>query len=208
MSAWMPIYWGDYFKDTLGFSAFQHGCYLVLIGAYWTNGGPLKDDRAELAAMCGTSSDKLARYGKRVLAKFTCKDGLLYHERIEIELLKASNRQAAAVANGRAGGIARAKLPTTIPTTTEVRIESKIMDSGLVEGGKRANRTAMSEENKLSHFHNWLAPFLGPQGWAIIGKAMDPANPDFELCMKMCREVARTNGKGWPHQWPKKRGAQ
>jgi uncharacterized protein YdaU (DUF1376 family) len=200
-AAWMPVYWGDYFKDTLGFTAFQHGCYLVLIGAYWTNGGPLKDDRAELAAICGTSSDKLARYGKRVLAKFTCKDGLLYHDRIEKELLKASNRQAAAIANGRAGGMARAKLPTPTPTKEE-KIEGKILDSGL--GGKRANKTAMSEENKLSVFHNWLAPLLGSQGWAIIGKAMEPSSPDFEVCLDICRRTARQNGKGWPHQWPKK----
>ena len=114
---WMPLYWGDYFSDTLELSTFQHGCYLLLIGAYWQRGGPLPDEPEALARICRTSCDKLARYGNPVLARFHRKDGLLHHKRIDLELLRSSKRQAVAIANGRAGGLAKGKLPHHTNTT-------------------------------------------------------------------------------------------
>lgn len=115
------MYWGDYLGGTMHFSTFQHGCYLLLIAAYWQNGGPLPADMDSLARICRTSGDKLARYGNPILAKFTRKDGLLYHQRIENEIIRSSARQAAAIANGKAGGLAKSKLTTTTTTTTEER---------------------------------------------------------------------------------------
>lgn len=99
--AWMPIYWGDYVRDTLHLNTFQHGCYLLLIAAYWIRGGPLPNDPKYLAQVCRTTQDKLARYGNPVLAMFTCEDGLLVHKRIEKELLKVSARSATARANAK-----------------------------------------------------------------------------------------------------------
>lgn len=69
--------------------------------------------------------------------------------------------------------------------------------------GKGRNGVEMTDENKLSLFHNWLAPLLGHGGWVIIEKAMDPASPEFLSALDACKRTARTNGKGWPHQWPK-----
>lgn len=127
---WMPLYWGDYFRDTLEFSTFQHGCYLLLIGAYWERRGPLPDDIQALARICRTSPDKLARWGNSVLAKFTRSDGLLRHERIENELLKSSARLAAARANGKAGGLAKSKL-ITITKERKARVRSQANGDGL-----------------------------------------------------------------------------
>ena len=100
----MPMYWADYFGDTMHLTTFQHGCYLLLIGAYWRRGGPLPNDFKYLAQICRTSCDKLARYGNPVIALFTSKDGLLVHKRLEKEILKSSNRLSSARAAGRAGG--------------------------------------------------------------------------------------------------------
>lgn len=113
--AWMPMYWGDYLGDTMHFSTFQHGCYLLLIAAYWRKGGPLLDDPESLARICRTSCDKLARYGKPVLAMFTSKDGLLISKRLEKEIVKSSARLMSARANGKAGGLAKSKLVTPTP---------------------------------------------------------------------------------------------
>lgn len=126
--AWMPMYWGDYFKHTLHFTNFQHACYLLLIGAYWCNGGPIPDDPEYLAQVCRTTLDKLSRFGKPVIAKFTSKDGLLHHERIDLEILRSSNRQAAATANGRAGGLAKSKLITVTSTKEKkYRFHGKVL---------------------------------------------------------------------------------
>lgn len=145
MSAWMPIYWGDYFKKTLHLSTFQHGCYLLLIGAYWERGKALPDDPESLARICRTSCDKLARYGNPVLAMFTRKDGLLYHERIENELFKSGNRQAAAIANGRAGGLAKFKLSTT--TTTEEKKKPDSSSDAIAPAKRLRKVTSQIPEN-------------------------------------------------------------
>ncbi len=127
------MYWGDYLGGTMHFSTFQHGCYTLLIAAYWQNGGALPADPMSLARICRTSCDKLARYGNPVLAKFTTKDGLLYHQRIDIEIYLSSHRQAVAVANGRAGGLAKSKLVTV--TYTEERKKKASAPNGAAHAG-------------------------------------------------------------------------
>ena len=61
----------------------------------------------------------------------------------------------------------------------------------------------MTPENRLSLFHNWLAPLLGQDGWTFIREAMDPTSLNYSEAVTHCRKVARQHGKGWPHQWPK-----
>jgi len=194
---WMPMYWADYLADTQHFSTFQHGAYMLLIAAYWCRGGPIPADEASVARMCRTTKDKLARYGFPVLAMFTCKDGLLHHQRIDSEILRSSERLASAKANGRAGGLAKSYLTTT--TTTKE--DSKKVISGNF-GGKKGG-LEMTPENRLSLFHNWLAPLLGPLGWKIIASAMNPQDENFQEALNFCKTTAIANGKGWPHQWPK-----
>jgi uncharacterized protein YdaU (DUF1376 family) len=201
MAAWMPLYWGDYFKDTLHLTLEQHGAYLLLIGAYWQRGRALPDDDSFFAAVTKSSTKKWKMVRPKVEGFFQISEGHWRHERIEKELLRSSERQKSAIANGRAGGLAKSKLPTTTLTTT---IESKKKDSVVLGFGKKVGNGGlpMTPENKLSLFHNWLAPLLGDQGWVIIGKAMDPSSPDFLDCVEICKRKARANGKGWPHQWP------
>jgi len=196
---WMPLYWGDYFSDTLEFSTFQHGCYLLLIGAYWTRGGPLPNDPIALARICKTSCDKLARYGNPVLARFYCDGGLLKHKRLEIELLKSSDRQAAAVANGRAGGLAKSKLPHHTNTNKEV---SNIVSFNGV-GKENGKVTVQNPNERLARFQKWLAESPGNLGWdVVIAAAHTPPTRENLVALELCKARARELGKGWPHQWP------
>ena len=87
---WMPIYWGDYAKDTGHLGAAQHGAYLLLMKHYWVTGQPLPDDDAQLWRIA--CADSLAHWRKLkpvVLAFFERRDGRLHHSRIEKELVAA-----------------------------------------------------------------------------------------------------------------------
>lgn len=90
IDTWMPIYWGDYAKDTGHLSAEQHGAYLMLIKHYWTHAEPPPADDAQLWRLACVNS--LARWRKIkdvVLAFFEERDGRLHHARVEKELASA-----------------------------------------------------------------------------------------------------------------------
>ena len=53
---WMPIYWGDYTKDTAGLSLQEHGAYIMLIKEYWNNGGPISDNKTRIYRSSGSQS--------------------------------------------------------------------------------------------------------------------------------------------------------
>lgn len=114
------MYWADYFADTTHLTTFQHGCYMLLIGAYWRRGGPLPNDDRFLAQACRTTLDKWRGRAKiSVAAMFTGEGDWLRHKRIDLEILKSSERLDSARANGRAGGLAKSKLTTITTTTTK-----------------------------------------------------------------------------------------
>jgi uncharacterized protein YdaU (DUF1376 family) len=86
VDTWMPIYWGDYAKDTGHLGAVHHGAYLMLIKHYWTHAGPLPADDNQLWRIACT--DSLAHWRKIravVLAFFEEREGRLHHGRIDAE---------------------------------------------------------------------------------------------------------------------------
>lgn len=204
-SAWMPMYWRDYFQDTLEFSTFQHGIYLLLIGAYWARGGPLPSDPQALSKIARTSCDKLARYGNPVLAKFSTKDGLLYHDRIEKELLRSSERIASASASANARWHTNAMLPISTPTEEQESKKGKILNFVVGKNGAGNGHTTIKDPaDRLARFQNTLVKAFPDlkEGWLIIGKAMDPKDPDHQSALLACQLKAKQIGKGWPRQWP------
>lgn len=92
---WMPLYIGDYLADTMHLTTEQHGAYLLLIMAYWKNGGPLPAKDQSLAATCRLSLDAWSMH-KHTLASFFDVDSdpsLWILVRAEAELEKAGNNQ-------------------------------------------------------------------------------------------------------------------
>jgi uncharacterized protein YdaU (DUF1376 family) len=91
---WMPIYWGDYAKDTGHLSATLHGAYLMLIKHYWVFGAPLPDDDAQLWRIACADSIQHWRKLRAILAPlFEVADGVWRHERVDKELALAIKRQ-------------------------------------------------------------------------------------------------------------------
>jgi uncharacterized protein YdaU (DUF1376 family) len=106
-NTWMPIYWGDYLKDTMHLKAQGHGVYLLLIAAYWTSGEPLPDDDEHLSAITRTDMREWKRLRPIMARFFDIEDGLWKHGRIDDELAKAMAVTSSLSARGRRGAKAR-----------------------------------------------------------------------------------------------------
>ena len=87
---WMPIYWGDYAKDTGHLSAAHHGAYLMLIKHYWVTGVALPDDDALLWRIaCADSLGHWRKLRPIIEQFFKVGEGIWFHGRVEEELHKA-----------------------------------------------------------------------------------------------------------------------
>src|SRR5580704_2112217 len=99
--AWMPLYVGDYLRDTRDLNTLQHGAYLLLIMHYWQHEA-LPTDDARLAAIAGLPVAQWRRIREPVQAKFA--EGWK-HKRIEAELAKLDRAVTQRRLAGRNGGI-------------------------------------------------------------------------------------------------------
>jgi uncharacterized protein YdaU (DUF1376 family) len=84
----MPLYCGDYLRDTRHLTTEQHGAYFLLIVEYWSKGS-LPDDDVQLARIVGVCPSKWSKM-KPVLQAFFY-DGW-HHKRIDAELDKAHKK--------------------------------------------------------------------------------------------------------------------
>lgn len=103
--SWMPLYWGDYARDTAHLSAAMHGAYLMLIKHYWCTGGPLPDNDTVLwrVATC----DSPAQWKKMrptIAAFFHVEGGEWRQKRIDTELRKAADFSRRQAEKGKKGG--------------------------------------------------------------------------------------------------------
>lgn len=96
-----PHHLGDYSKDTLGFSALEHGVYHLLLDAYYASETPPPADEVYAIAKAGTRVERKAV--DKVLKKFELRDGHYFHKRVEQELAayRARSDDAAKKANAR-----------------------------------------------------------------------------------------------------------
>lgn len=85
---YMPFYVGDFLRDTTELSANEIGSYILLICAYWTNGGPLPYDLTRLTRIVRSQKGNQVA-GGLVRRFFTVSDGMIFHKRIDIELEKS-----------------------------------------------------------------------------------------------------------------------
>ena len=112
-TAWMPMYWGDYLRDTQHLTTEQHGVYLLLIAHYWNTGRAPPDDEKFLRNICQISEYKFRKNRQVISAFFKVENGHWYHSRIERELLVAFDNKESAIARGKRGAAARWKGETS-----------------------------------------------------------------------------------------------
>lgn len=83
---WMPLYWADFWKDTAHLSEQEGWAYINLIGAYWTNAGPLPMDNARLQRLSRCSPKIWEKVKATVIVFFQRDNDCLRHKRIDREL--------------------------------------------------------------------------------------------------------------------------
>lgn len=102
--AWMPLYIADYLADTQHLTRDEHGAYLLLLMAYWRNGGPLQDDDKRLASIVKATAREWASLRATLAEFFAVEGGLWIHKRVDEERAKAAKFIDKQKANGNKGG--------------------------------------------------------------------------------------------------------
>lgn len=101
VDVWMPIYIGDYLRDTEELSGPEHGAYLLLLMHYWMKRGEIGSDIERLARVC-RSDVETCRF---ILGSyFSLEDGNYKNKRADKEMQNAENRRLASSENGKKGG--------------------------------------------------------------------------------------------------------
>lgn len=104
LDTWMPLYIGDFERDTADLSMEQQGCYLALLRRYWVS-GPLPDDDGRLALICKMTRTHFVRHVAPSLRPFfTSVDGRLHQKRADAELEKRQKISEKRAENARKTG--------------------------------------------------------------------------------------------------------
>jgi uncharacterized protein YdaU (DUF1376 family) len=100
----MPMFWGDYLRDTGHLSPAEHGAYLMLIAHQWTTAKPLPDSDVMLARIAKMTAREW-RSAKPVIEPFfTVRNGEWSQKRVAEELVKAKETYDRRRAVGKLGG--------------------------------------------------------------------------------------------------------
>lgn len=156
----MPLYVGDYLRDTQHLTTTQHGAYLLLIMHYWQHGG-LPSEEEAIARISRLSLHQWKSNSQAIAELFL--PGWK-HKRIEHELEKMKTISAKRAMAGQRGGlmnrgknnVARAVQKAIVKqrdTHSHSHIESS-SDSESVESqkGRRGNKIEVSQS-----LRNWAA---------------------------------------------------
>lgn len=104
--AWMPLWIGDYLKDTSRLSLAEHGAYLKLLMDSWANGPP-SDDDAELCRILGCLPSEWRKIRPKIVRFFAVVDGAWTHKRLEAERAGADERSGKAAFKAQQAAKAR-----------------------------------------------------------------------------------------------------
>lgn len=128
--AYLPLYTGDYLRDTRACSMSEHGAYMLLLIYCWDTREPVPLDEREAAGICNARSGDELEAMRRVLNRYfvRCDDGW-YNQRLQREIERAESISHARSIAGQRGyqarvkqlpskSLASASIPNPIPTST------------------------------------------------------------------------------------------
>lgn len=109
--AFLPLYTGDYLRDTQHLSMSEHGSFLKLLMYCWDQKGPAPLDERRLMGICNARSTDEIEAMRRVLSEFfIAMDDGHYNRRMQLEIERSASISAARSVAGKLGYEAKAKL--------------------------------------------------------------------------------------------------
>jgi uncharacterized protein YdaU (DUF1376 family) len=177
-SPWMPLYVGDYLRDTRRLTTLQHGIYMLLIMDYWSVGS-LPDDDSQLAQIAGLTLKQWQCNRNAIASMF---QSGWKHKRIDNELAKASDisikrkanaekRWSKCNANAYANDMHRA--PVSQPQPQSPRsLDLDSTESDRFNGSSNSRRKQVSTGDSAKRFYQAYPKHVEPRSSA---KAFDSA---------------------------------
>lgn len=104
---WMPLFIADYLADTTHLEGPEHGAYLLLLMAYWRNGGPLPNNEQHLRVIARTSEKAWKGMRDTIAAFFTVTPTHWIQSRADEELANMRQNLDTKVRASKAGNAAR-----------------------------------------------------------------------------------------------------
>lgn len=102
---WMPLWIGDYLRDTMHLTTIQHGGYLMVLMALWTSpSGKLPFDEKTLCRITRMTPQEWEENHLVITQFLTVKDGMFYQQRLLHERLKSEEIRKKRAESGRLGG--------------------------------------------------------------------------------------------------------
>jgi uncharacterized protein YdaU (DUF1376 family) len=188
---WFPFHIDAYTGDTMHLTTEEHGCYLLMMLAYYRTEKPLPAADRSLAALVKLPIERWME-AKPALAPFFREEaGLWYHDRIELEIKErcskhaqsiARAKHAAEVKHGRASSKDAPSTPQASPKPARSR---KLPEPSVTDPVKDAPSVPdASPEQSPEHPHLQLHPSLNRGGREdappksdsqVLGSEIDPA---------------------------------
>lgn len=127
VSLFMRLHLGDWLRATQGMSAEEVGVHICLLTAAWQSGGRLPDDCDRLARLSRLHLDRFSTVFRCIEHLWPVVDGCRNAPGMVEQIEKARAAKLAAIARGKAGGVA--PHPTQRKPISRVQVEMKSSSS-------------------------------------------------------------------------------
>lgn len=186
VDAYMPVFVGDYLRDTMHLSLEEHGAYLKLLFVMWGQGhGRLPSDPTRLARMVGCERAEWDRVWPAISGFFDAdvEAGFITQGRLVQELEAARERKKKAADNGRKGGEEKARrakesgaavatLVATLQATPVAGPLATLVAEGVANGYQKPTSPSPSESSSPSGSPASASPAQ------TCARAGDPSAPE------------------------------
>lgn len=207
----MPMFWGDYLRDTGHLSPAEHGAYLMLIAHQWTTAKPLPDSDTMLARIAKMTAREWRSARQVIEPFFQVRDGEWVQKRVAEELVKARETYDRRRAAGKLGGRPSKQKAGESPALA-MDNQSESQGKGILKQPKPKpspiDDVEDSARENVSHVHvgETVLEIMGVRNdpryafsYAIVGGWLSAGyDPEADIYPIVRAVMAKRNGQGPP----------